>query len=102
MKINCGGRLKRATVAPTSVHKTRKAHENCGARAAGVIRDRLPHPTQIDELSYCLHIVLRFELELALLEQEMPVEELPQQWNQRMLAWRAEAQGAQAGGRCRD
>ncbi|MBM5801315.1 MAG: carboxypeptidase M32 [Cyanobacteria bacterium K_DeepCast_35m_m2_023] len=36
------------------------------------------------ELSYCLHIVLRYELELALLEQEMPVDELPQQWNQRM------------------
>ena len=36
------------------------------------------------ELSYCLHIVLRFELELALLEQDMPVEDLPQQWNQRM------------------
>ncbi len=39
---------------------------------------------EADELSYCLHIVLRFELELALLEQEMPVEELPGQWNQRM------------------
>lgn len=39
---------------------------------------------EADELSYCLHIVLRFELELALLEQEMPVEELPQQWNQRL------------------
>ena len=39
---------------------------------------------EADELSYCLHIVLRFELELALLEQDMPVEDLPQQWNQRM------------------
>jgi carboxypeptidase Taq len=39
---------------------------------------------EADELSYCLHIVLRYELELALLEQEMPVEELPQQWNRRM------------------
>ena len=39
---------------------------------------------EADELSYCLHIVLRFELELALLEQDLPVEELPQQWNQRM------------------
>jgi carboxypeptidase Taq len=39
---------------------------------------------EADELSYGLHIVLRFELELALLEQEMPVEELPQQWNGRM------------------
>ena len=39
---------------------------------------------EADELSYCLHIVLRYELELALLEQDMPVEELPQQWNRRM------------------
>lgn len=39
---------------------------------------------EADELSYGLHIVLRYELELALLEQEMPVEELPQQWNRRM------------------
>ena len=28
--------------------------------------------------------MLRFELELALLEQDMPVEDLPEQWNQRM------------------
>ncbi|MFM1813047.1 MAG: hypothetical protein RLZZ336_1985 [Cyanobacteriota bacterium] len=39
---------------------------------------------EADELSYGLHIVLRFELELALLEQDMPVEDLPQQWNRRM------------------
>ena len=39
---------------------------------------------EADELSYGLHIVLRFELELALLEQDMPVDDLPQQWNQRM------------------
>ncbi|WP_216909601.1 carboxypeptidase M32 [Synechococcus sp. CCY 0621] len=38
---------------------------------------------EADELSYSLHIVLRFELELALLEQELPVEELPGQWNRR-------------------
>lgn len=39
---------------------------------------------EADELSYTLHIVLRFELELALLEQEMPVEDLPGQWNRRL------------------
>ena len=39
---------------------------------------------EADELSYCLHIVLRYELELALLEQDLSVEELPQQWNRRM------------------
>lgn len=38
---------------------------------------------EADETSYCLHIVLRFELELALLEQELPVEELPPLWNRR-------------------
>ncbi|WP_087069169.1 carboxypeptidase M32 [Cyanobium sp. NIES-981] len=39
---------------------------------------------EADELSYCLHIVLRYELELALLEQDMPVQELPEAWNRRM------------------
>ena len=39
---------------------------------------------EADELTYSLHIVLRYDLELALLEQEMPVEELPQRWNQRL------------------
>ena len=39
---------------------------------------------EADELSYGLHIVLRYELELALLEQDLPVEELPRQWNGRM------------------
>ena len=39
---------------------------------------------EADELSYGLHIVLRYELELALLEQQMPVAELPAAWNRRM------------------
>jgi carboxypeptidase Taq len=43
-----------------------------------------PIRVEADELSYCLHIVLRFELELALLEQDMPVAELPQVWNRRL------------------
>ena len=43
-----------------------------------------PIRVEADELSYCLHIVLRYELELALLEQDMPVEALPEQWNLRM------------------
>ena len=45
---------------------------------AGLIR------VEADELSYGLHIVLRFELELALLEQGMAVEDLPGEWNRRM------------------
>jgi carboxypeptidase Taq len=39
---------------------------------------------EADELSYCLHIVLRWELELALLEEDLPVAELPALWNRRM------------------
>jgi carboxypeptidase Taq len=40
---------------------------------------------EADELSYTLHIVLRFELEQALLEEGLPVEELPAAWNRRMV-----------------
>ena len=45
---------------------------------AGLIR------VEADELSYGLHILLRFDLELALLEQDLPVADLPTVWNQRM------------------
>jgi len=37
-----------------------------------------------DETTYNLHIVLRFELELALVEGTLPVDELPQAWNEGM------------------
>ncbi|GCE65690.1 peptidase M32 [cyanobiont of Ornithocercus magnificus] len=36
-----------------------------------------------DELSYGLHIIIRTDLELALLEQGLPVEDLPSEWNRR-------------------
>ena len=38
---------------------------------------------EADELSYGLHILIRTDLELALLEQGMPVEDLPSEWNRR-------------------
>jgi len=41
---------------------------------------------EADELSYCLHIVLRYELELALIEGDLPVADLPREWNLRMGA----------------
>ena len=47
------------------------------------------HPTLIrveaDETTYNLHIVLRFELELALMEGTLAVDDLPQAWNEGML-----------------
>jgi len=37
-----------------------------------------------DEISYILHIILRFEIELDFLEGKLEVAELPQTWNQKM------------------
>lgn len=39
---------------------------------------------EADELSYSLHIVLRYELEIALLEGDLPVSDLPGEWNRRI------------------
>jgi carboxypeptidase Taq len=39
---------------------------------------------EADELTYCLHVILRFELELDLLEENITVAELPQAWNEKM------------------
>ena len=40
---------------------------------------------EADELSYGLHIMIRTELEVDLLEKELPVEDLPIEWNKRYL-----------------
>jgi len=40
--------------------------------------------TEADELTYCLHVILRFELELDLLEDKITVAELPGCWNQKV------------------
>ncbi len=40
--------------------------------------------TEADEATYNLHIMLRFELELALLEQTLDVTDLPEVWNTKM------------------
>ena len=39
---------------------------------------------EADEATYNLHIMLRLELEIALLEGSLAVKDLPQAWNQRM------------------
>tara|TARA_Y100001968_G_C19452764_1_gene769939 strand:+ start:7577 stop:9130 length:1554 start_codon:yes stop_codon:yes gene_type:complete len=38
---------------------------------------------EADELTYGLHILIRTDLEIALLEEGLEVEDLPQEWNQR-------------------
>lgn len=42
---------------------------------------------QADELTYNLHILVRFELEMALLEGKQSVDDLPQAWNDKMEAY---------------
>ena len=37
-----------------------------------------------DELTYCLHIILRFELELEMLEKKIKPADLPEAWNYKM------------------
>ena len=39
---------------------------------------------EADELTYNLHIVMRFELELALFRDELDVADLPEAWNDKM------------------
>ena len=41
---------------------------------------------EADEVTYNLHMVLRYELELLLLKGELPLEDLPEAWNERMEA----------------
>jgi carboxypeptidase Taq len=39
---------------------------------------------EADELTYCLHIILRFDIEIQLIEQNITVHELPHIWNEKM------------------
>ncbi|SDL67997.1 carboxypeptidase M32 [Sediminibacillus halophilus] len=39
---------------------------------------------EADELTYCLHIMVRYELEKALINDEIEVKDLPGLWNQKM------------------
>lgn len=39
---------------------------------------------EADELTYCLHVILRYELELALIDNKLTVNELPTAWNDKM------------------
>ncbi|KYK20543.1 hypothetical protein AYK24_10065 [Thermoplasmatales archaeon SG8-52-4] len=39
---------------------------------------------EADELTYCLHVILRFELEAGLMQDKISVKSLPQLWNEKM------------------
>lgn len=40
--------------------------------------------TEADEVTYCLHIILRFEMEKAIFKDHVPTEKLPALWNEKM------------------
>ena len=40
-----------------------------------------------DEISYCLHVILRFEIELGLITGKIKVKDLPKIWNQKMMEY---------------
>lgn len=39
--------------------------------------------TEADELSYCIHIIVRYEIEKAIFNDEIDIEELPMLWNKK-------------------
>jgi carboxypeptidase Taq len=55
-------------------------------RAANVMRPSLIR-VEADELTYNLHIALRFELELEIFEQRLELADLPQAWNARVVEY---------------
>lgn len=40
--------------------------------------------TEADEVTYCLHIILRFEMEKAIFKNHVPTDQLPALWNDKM------------------
>lgn len=52
-------------------------------RAVNLVRPSFIR-VEADELTYCLHVILRFELELALIDGTIAISELPQCWNEKM------------------
>lgn len=55
-----------------------------------------------DEVTYNLHIVLRFELELALIRGDLEVSELPTAWNEKTYAYLGTRPGSHAEGVMQD
>jgi carboxypeptidase Taq len=51
-------------------------------RAANTVRRSLIR-TEADEVTYNLHVVIRFELEVELFEERLAVEDLPEAWDER-------------------
>lgn len=53
------------------------------ARAINDVRPSMIR-TEADEVTYCLHIILRYEIERAIFRDEVTVDQLPALWNDKM------------------
>ena len=56
-------------------------------QAANEVYDDNPIRVEADELTYHMHIVLRFEIERDLVRGELDVREVPQVWNEKMAEY---------------
>lgn len=69
--------------------------------AINIVRPSLIR-VEADELTYNLHIMLRFEIERALIEENLPVEALPSLWNEKMMEYVGAAPDSDANGVLQD
>jgi len=74
------------------------AVDNLYAAATRVSRSFIR--VEADELTYPLHVILRYELEQALLDGELPVAELPGAWDEAMRRYLGLATGDDHGDGC--
>ncbi|MFO0714062.1 MAG: carboxypeptidase M32 [Sandaracinus sp.] len=80
---------------PFAIFLARTAQEVLGAGAPAAMRDadaifraqnrveRSLIRTQADEVTYNLHVIVRFEIELALFEDRLALEDVPEAWNEK-------------------
>ncbi len=61
-------------------------NEHDFAKAVNIVQPSLIR-TDADEATYNMHIMIRFELELALLNRELSVKELPEAWRAKMAEY---------------
>lgn len=58
--------------------------------------------TEADEVTYCLHVILRYELEKKLIEGSLSVDDLPVAWNEKMREYLGIAPSCDAEGCLQD
>ena len=76
-------RLQEVFPRPLAGHDAARWYREVNAVQPSLIR------VEADEATYNLHIILRFELEQAMLADAFPLEQLPEEWNRRIWEYLA-------------